>query len=264
MLALRSLLFNAIFYTFAVSLVILWTPTLLLPRRAAVKGIEIWATVTMRLLRIAGISVEIRGREHLPQGAALIASKHQSAWDTMAFHAVLDDPTFVMKRELFRIPFYGWHIRRAGMIGIDRTAGARGLRDMVAQARRYATEGRPIVIFPEGTRVAPGERLPYRPGVAALYAQLDLPCVPVALNSGLFWPRRKFVRRPGRMVLEFLPVLPPGLNRKEFAVKLETAIETASDRLLREAGGDACFDAATAAGKGGAGDRRPMQGNPSP
>jgi 1-acyl-sn-glycerol-3-phosphate acyltransferase len=259
--ALRSLLFNAIFYSFAVTLVILWTPTLLLPRRAAVKGIEIWATVTMRLLRIAGISVEIRGCEHLPRGPALIAAKHQSAWDTMAFHAVLHDPTFVMKRELFHIPFYGWHIRRAGMIGIDRKAGARGLRDMVAQARRYATEGRPIVIFPEGTRVAPGDRLPYRPGVAALYSQLDLPCVPVALNSGLFWPRRRFVRRPGRMVLEFLPALPPGLNRKDFIAKLEAAIETASDRLLDEADGRARPDFAGTAGIGTGGKRR-AQGSP--
>jgi len=147
---------------------------------------------------------------------------------------VLGDPAVVLKRELLLLPFYGWYAARAGSIAIDRRAGAGALRGMVAAARPIAAEGRPIVIFPEGTRTAPGERLPYQPGVAALYRALALPLVPAAVNSGLFWGRRSFVKRPGRIVLEFLEPLPPGWSRRRLMSELEKRIETATAALMRE------------------------------
>ena len=162
----------------------------------------------------------------------IIASKHQSAWDTIVYFVLFDDPAYVLKRELLAIPIIGWYLRRTGMIAIDRKGGAGALRRMVAEARAAADAKRPIVIFPEGTRTAPGAKRAYHPGVAALYGKLGLPVVPVALNSGLFWPRRGFVKRPGRIVLEFLPPIAPGMELEVFATALNEAIETASTELL--------------------------------
>ena len=161
--------------------------------------------------------------------------KHQSAWDTLIPYVVLSDPAAVVKRELLLLPFYGWYAARAGSIGIDRKAGATALRRMVAVARPIAAQGRSIIIFPEGTRVAPGVHLPYQPGVAALYQALALPLVTAAVNSGFFWGRRSFVKRPGRIVLEFLAPIPPGRSSREVMTDLEQRIETASAALLREA-----------------------------
>jgi len=160
--------------------------------------------------------------------------KHQSAWDALVLPVVLGDPAVVVKRELLLLPFYGWYAARAGSIAIDRKAGAGALRRMLAKAGPVAAAGRPIVIFPEGTRVAPGERRPYQPGVAALYQALSLPVVPAAVNSGLFWGRRSFVKRPGQIVLEFLEPIPPGRPRLQLMTELEQRIETATAALVRE------------------------------
>jgi 1-acyl-sn-glycerol-3-phosphate acyltransferase len=161
--------------------------------------------------------------------------KHQSAWDTLILPVVLGDPAVVIKRELLWLPFYGWYAARAGSIPIDRRGGAGTLRRMVAAAREAAAAARPIVIFPEGTRTAPGQRLTYQPGVAALYQSLGLPLVPAAVNSGLYWGRRSFVKRPGRIVLSFLEPIPPGLPRREVMRELESRIEEATAALEREA-----------------------------
>jgi len=163
--------------------------------------------------------------------------KHQSAWDALILPVVLGDPAVVIKRELLWLPFYGWYAARAGSITIDRRGGAGALRRMVAAARQAVAAARPIVIFPEGTRTAPGHRLTYQPGVAALYQALAVPLVPAAVNSGLYWGRRSFVKRPGRIVLEFLPPIPPGLPRQQVMRELETRIETATAALEREAVG---------------------------
>jgi 1-acyl-sn-glycerol-3-phosphate acyltransferase len=160
--------------------------------------------------------------------------KHQSTWDTLILPVVLDDPTIVLKRELLFVPFFGWYAARAGSIAIDRRAGAGALRRMLSKARRVAATGRPIVIFPEGTRVAPGEQRPYHPGVAALYQSQALPLVPAAVNSGLYWGRRSFIKRPGRIVLEFLDPIPPGWPRDRLMAELKRRIETASGALLGE------------------------------
>ncbi|MBN9528569.1 MAG: 1-acyl-sn-glycerol-3-phosphate acyltransferase [Alphaproteobacteria bacterium] len=236
MLLLRSALFNLAFYLWTAGMMILYLPAIVGPRIVIVRGMEMWSDGVMWLGRfVIGVKVEIRGTEHLPAGACLLAVKHQSAWDTVKAHHLGSDPAIVMKAELLWIPLYGWYSKKVGMIPVDRTAGAKALKGMLAAARAAAAAGRPIVIFPQGTRVAPGVSVPYQPGVAALYRDLGLPVVPVALNSGLFWPRRQFLRRPGTIVVEYLPPIPPGLDRRRFMAELETAIETATDRLVAEA-----------------------------
>jgi len=232
---LRALLFNIAFFGSTALLGILGLPLLLAPRRTVMGFGRFWARCVLALARaIVGLDGEIRGLEHLPKGACLIAMKHQSAWDTLILPVVLGDPAVVIKRELLWVPFYGWYAARAGSIAIDRRGGAGALRRMLADARGAANDGRAIVIFPEGTRTAPGQRLTYQPGVAALYQALALPLVPAAVNSGLYWGRRSFVKRPGRIVLSFLEPIPPGLPRREVIAELETRIETATAALEAE------------------------------
>lgn len=234
MLVLRSLLFNIAFWLWTVlatfaGLAVIWGP-----RRWTLAVGRLWGAGTMRLLAlICGLRYEVRGR--IPAAPAIVASKHQSAWDTLIFPVLLRDPAYVLKRELMAIPLLGLCFRRAGHIAVDRRKGGAALRGMVRDARRAVAEGRSIVIYPEGTRTAPGARRLYQPGALALYAQLKLPLAPVALNSGLFWGRRGFLKRPGRIVIEFLEPLPPGGERRTVMAELERRIETASDRLMREA-----------------------------
>jgi 1-acyl-sn-glycerol-3-phosphate acyltransferase len=231
----RSIAYNLTLYLTAIVIGIAATPALLMPRGAAVLVIRHLARISIWLLRvIAGTRYEVRGK--LPEGGVLIAAKHQSMWDTIAMPVILNDPAIVLKAELLWIPYYGWFSKKADMIGIDRGAGAKAVRHLIQQGTAALALGRPIVIFPEGTRAAPGVKLDYKPGVAALYRQLGVPCVPVAVNSGLFWPRRKFLRRPGTIVVEFLEPIPPGLDRETFMATLSERIETATGRLLAEAG----------------------------
>jgi 1-acyl-sn-glycerol-3-phosphate acyltransferase len=177
----------------------------------------------------------VRGREKLPQGACLVAAKHQSAWDTFALIPVFRDPAMVMKAELGLIPLYGWFSHKFQHIFVRRESGPRALRAMIRDARDRAAQGREIVIFPEGTRRPPGAPPDYKPGYIALYDGLGLPCVPLALNSGLFWPRRSFIRRPGTILVEILEPIPPALPRDEFFRAVTQQIEAASSRLLAEA-----------------------------
>jgi 1-acyl-sn-glycerol-3-phosphate acyltransferase len=233
---LRALLFNIAFFGVTALLGVLGLPLLLAPRAWVMRFGRFWAWSVLALLRaIVGLDGEIRGREHLPRGACLIAMKHQSAWDTLILPVVLGDPAVVLKRELLWLPLYGWYAARAGSIAIDRKGGARALRHMVAAARHAAAAGRPVVIFPEGTRTAPGRHLAYQPGVAALYQALRLPLVPAAVNSGLYWGRRSFVKRPGHIALAFLEPIPPGLSRAEIMRELESRIEAATAALESEA-----------------------------
>ncbi len=235
---LRSIAFNFAFFAVTAVLGVAALPILAAPRKWVMRFGRFWARCVLELLRlIVDLDGEIRGCEHLPAGPCLIAMKHQSAWDTLILPVILGDPAVVLKRELLFVPFYGWYASRAGSIAIDRKGGAGALRRMVADARRAAADNRPVVIFPEGTRTAPGARLAYQPGVAALYQALELPLVPAAVNSGLFWGRRAFLKRPGRITLEFLPPIMPGLPRRQLMAEIETRIETATAALAREAMG---------------------------
>jgi 1-acyl-sn-glycerol-3-phosphate acyltransferase len=238
MVAVRSALFNLAFFVFTAAGAILLSPALLLPRRVSVSAVRWWARQVLALLRvIAGVEVRVTGREHLPpEGPALIAAKHQSAFDTIIWLALLPHPAYVLKAELLLIPFYGWFCRRAGMIGVDRGAGASAMRSLLREADIAFADARQVVIFPQGTRVAarPGTAAthPYQPGITALYARSGLAVIPAATDSGRFWPRRSFLKQPGTITVAILPPLPPGMPRKGFETTLAEAIEAASDALL--------------------------------
>jgi len=229
MIWLRSALFMLWFAAVSALLSLLFWPVLLLPRGATVWLARTWARITFWGLKtFADIDFEVRGQ--LPQGAVLVAAKHMSMWDTLALYLVLDQPGIVLKRELLRMPFYGWFLWKAAAIPIDRGGKARALMKMADAARAVRAQGRPILIFPEGTRKKPGAPPDYKPGVAGLYSLLDAPCVPVALNSGVHWTG--FLKKPGTIVLEFLEPIPPGLKRGPFMTLLQQRIETATDRLF--------------------------------
>lgn len=235
MIALRSLVFNVLFYSWTAVLMIAFLPSLILPPALPRKAARFWARSNLALLRlVCGLGHEVRGEEHLPAGPCIIACKHQSAWDTLVFTVLIEAPSYVFKSELMQIPLFGWYARAAGCIPIDRGGGAAALRRLIDDAKTVLAEGRKIVIFPEGTRVAPGKRKAHHPGTAALYARLGVPVVPAAVNSGLYWGRRTFLKKPGRIVLEYLPPIPPGMPRKDFAAELERRIDAVSTRLLGE------------------------------
>jgi 1-acyl-sn-glycerol-3-phosphate acyltransferase len=229
---LRSLLFNIAFNLWTAVALILGWPVLLLPYPATYWFGRQWVRVSLWLLRhLVGLDHRVLGLEHARRGPAIYAVKHQSSWDTLVFALLLHHPAYVLKRELLFLPLFGLYLLSAGMIPVDRSGRATALKRMLAAARRRRDQGRDLLIFPEGTRVPPGAHQPYHPGIAALYSQLDLPVVPVALNSGLFWGRRSFNKKPGRITLEFLPAIPPGLPRRAFMAELETRLEGASRRL---------------------------------
>ncbi len=233
MTTVRSLIFTLWLYLSIPLFAVLLSPALLMPHRAAMGVIKLWARFVLFGLRwIAGVKVEVRGLEHRPNGPALIAAKHQGMLDVIAPFAFLDDACFVMKKELMPLPFFGWFAWKTKMIAVDRAAHAKALKDMVRQTHARLAEGRQILIFPEGTRTAPGAPADYKPGVAAIYRDVDAPCWPVATNSGVHWPAHGFKRYPGTVVFEFLPPIPSGLKRAEFMKQLESRIEDASTALL--------------------------------
>lgn len=235
MIAFRSFVFNIVFYVNTVLFLVVGSPFYLTPRKWSIRALQAWGRASLWWLElICGTRYEVRGAENIPQGAVLVASKHQSAWDTFAILTLFDDPAMVLKRELVFIPLFGWFIPKFRMIPIERSSGTAALKAMVARAREAAAMGRQIVIFPEGTRRPPDAPPDYKAGAAALYLQLGLKCLPIALNSGLYWPRRRFLRYPGTIVVEILPLIEAGLKRRDFSQRLEEAIEAATARLVEE------------------------------
>jgi 1-acyl-sn-glycerol-3-phosphate acyltransferase len=245
-LLIRSLLFNALFYANLIIQMVVALPTFFLPRRALLVFVRSYARTSLWLLRVVcGITVEWRGIEKIPRGACIIACKHQSAWETFALYAVLRDPAYILKRELMWIPLFGWYTWKAGLIAVNREAGLAALSRMSARARQELARVRQVVIFPEGTRRPPGAEPVYKPGIAYLYSKADVACVPLALNSGLFWPRRSLRRVPGTILVEALEPIAPGLDRRIFAARLESVLEEATARLVAEGRRDiATHDAA--------------------
>lgn len=236
MILLRSLAFQAAFFGWSSLLAIYSVIPMALGRQRAVVAVgQLWSRSTDFLLKhVAGIECVIEGREHIPEGPALIAAKHQSLWDTAIVLALFDMPAIVMKQELRRVPLYGWLTRAQEMIAVDREGGGKALKQMLKEARVAAARGRKLVIFPQGTRTLPGEAAPYQTGVAALYRDLKIPCVPAAVNSGFFWPKHGIRRPPGRLVLRFLPAIPPGLDREVFMQELESRIEAETAKIDAE------------------------------
>lgn len=249
MLILRSLLFNLAFYgwTFICCFGLLWM--LLLPRRGMIEVVKWYMRTLFWLERtIIGLDYEVKGLEHLPrEGCYLVGAKHQSMWETMKIHLILGDPAIILKRELLFLPIWGWYAAKARMIAVHRGKRGSAIASMVAGARQVCAEGRPIVIFPQGTRTAPGAWRPYKIGIGILYEELGVPIVPMALNSGMFWGRRTFIRRPGTITVEILPPIPPGLTKEAALARLEEVLEPATDRLVTAVGGPVTVRAETVA-----------------
>lgn len=235
LLVLRSLAFNIAFFSWAFISAILFTPLFIISTKAAQKVGGPWADVSMFLARIfCGIKFEIRGREHIQTIPVIYASKHQSAWDTMIFLYIFPRVAYVLKKELLRLPFWGWYLWRMKMIAIDRKAGASSVKQLMRDGKAALADGRSIIIFPEGTRTKPNAPPNYQVGITAMYSALNVPVVPVALNSGIYWGKNAFFKTAGTIIIEFLPPIPAGLPKKEFAQRLEHDIESASNKLITE------------------------------
>jgi 1-acyl-sn-glycerol-3-phosphate acyltransferase len=233
MILARSIIFNLVLISWVILMSTVTCSLLPFPRRAMQGVMYAWTTVPRVALKwIVGLDFQVLGQENKPSGAALIACKHQSVWETFVFHLLYRDAVYIVKKELLSIPFWGWCSRKCGSIPVDRSGGGQALKEMVRKSRAALAEGRQVIIFPEGTRTVPGQLQPYNPGVAALYAMTEAPLVPVALNSGLFWGRRGFLKYPGVITIEFLPPMPPDLNRRAFLAELEKRIETATEHLV--------------------------------
>jgi 1-acyl-sn-glycerol-3-phosphate acyltransferase len=238
MLFLRSLVFQIVFFINVFTLMVIWLPGLLLHRKHSLELGRAWGRTSLWWLdKICNVKIEWRGLENIPPGGGpmIVASKHQSVWDTFVLPIKFPDFSYILKRELVWLPFFGWHLLSAEQIGINRAKGGKLLPQLVEKARHIFSQGRQLFIFPEGTRRAAGAPPAYKFGIAHLYAQTNVPVLPVALNAGLFWPRRSFLIYPGTAVIEFLPMIPPGLPPRQFYEKLQVEIETASDRLIAEA-----------------------------
>jgi 1-acyl-sn-glycerol-3-phosphate acyltransferase len=231
----RSIAFNVLFYLNLFAHCIAAIPTLVMPRRALLGLVRFWARSNIWLLRVVcDIEVEYRGLAKIPPGALLVASKHQSLWETFALIPLFADPAFILKRELLWIPFFGWYAWKAGMIPVHRGKRSQALAALSVTASKELVHDRQIIIFPEGTRRAPGAEPSYKYGVVHLYAETGVACLPIALNSGLYWPRRSFRRLPGTVIVEVLDPIAPGLDKQEFSDRLRQTIETATGRLVAE------------------------------
>lgn len=225
----RSTLFNLLFYGMTALMVIVGLPLLLLPRKVMMRYASLWAMVLKWLLIIPGISHRISGPR--PEGQVIYAAKHQSAWETILLYHEFGHPAPVLKKELTFLPLLGFYFLRMASVPIDRSAGSKALRLLMESASRIAHQGHSILIFPQGTRVAPGKTHPYHAGTFAVYQATGLPVVPVALNAGLFWPRSSFMKYPGVIDVELGEVIPPGLDRRTFMKLLEERIENATAAL---------------------------------
>ena len=247
----RSLLFDASFYLVSIFLMVIFLPLMLLPQKAIFWAGRVWVKTVMKLLEwTVGLSWRVEGIENLPPeainkqspenscqkggfclGGYIIACKHESAWETLIFHILVNAPAFALKQELMWVPLINLYFWRMGMLAIDRGRGASSLKNLIERSRHIITANRPLVIFPEGNRSIPGKQGDYKTGVAALYRALEVPVIPVALNSGTFWGRRSLVKRPGEITIKFLPPIQPGLPKSDLMAKLADTIDTACDRL---------------------------------
>ena len=233
---IRPLIFTVLFYGWTAFIGLAAIPLLACQTKTIMGVGRFWVKGSFLILKfIIGIEYHERGKNFLEDGPVIIAMKHQSAWDTLAINLMTKNAAIILKKELLLIPIFGWYLKRANHIAVDRNGGAFALKEMLKQARKQLTAGRTVVIYPQGTRTLPGRKKAYHHGVAALYLSLNQTVVPVALNSGLFWPRRSLKMNSGKIIIEYLKPIPPGLNRKEFMHELEKSIETATISLQNEA-----------------------------
>jgi 1-acyl-sn-glycerol-3-phosphate acyltransferase len=235
---IRAILFMAALYISLIAFMLAGLVVFILPRRAMTVLAHLWSHYFLWLCRVlAGIKVEFRGIKHIPKGPLIVAVKHQSIWETFMLLGLFDDPCFILKRELTFIPFFGWFIYKMRNVPINRKDGSRALIKLTRAAEReiHADGGRQILVFPEGTRRPPGAPPVYKFGVAKLYEGLHVPCLPIGLNSGFFWPRRSLNLKRGTILVDIMPPIAPGLERNLFFAQLQECIESSSNRLLEEA-----------------------------
>ena len=233
---IRSGIFNFLFFGWTTfMLAFLWIAMPFSPATFR-RAISLWPKGCFALLKIISVTFEMRGLENLPKKPVVFAVKHQSVWETIFFLWQHRDNAYIMKSELTRIPFWGWYMTKSSHVLVDRTGGAKSMRELIRKTKEIMDNSRSIAIFPEGTRMPSGSIGTFHPGVAAIYTQLDTTIVPVAVNSGLFWPRRKFLKNPGKIIIEFLPPIEPGMGRKEFMAELQSRIKAATEKLEKEAG----------------------------
>lgn len=231
-LVIRSTVFHIAFLSWTFVCAVLMLPTLLLPRRMAIVVFRAFFKSYIPLERyILGLDYEVRGFENLPQGPCILACMHQSAYETLKLHPIFGDVAIVLKRELMWIPLWGWYQAKSGVIPLDRGAGGVAMRSLLDGAAKPLAEGRHIAIFPQGTRLPPGDKKPYKQGIAFLYEKYDVPVVPIALNSGRFWPKHAFLIKPGKVVFDILPPLPAGLERQQVVPLLQSRLDEACQRL---------------------------------
>lgn len=240
MIFIRSLLFNIFFYGFTALICLLLVPVLLFPRNAVLAVTRFYLnTVALLEKYILGLTYEVRGQDYLPDhGSFIVASKHQSAYETLKLHHLFGDPTIVAKRELIKIPIFGIFMRKLDVIAINRGNKEESVTAIIEGAKRMCKNDRPIVIFPQGTRVGVNETIkdkPYKGGIVKMYAHVNLPIIPLALNSGLFWGRNSFIKKPGKVIFEFLAPIEPGLPDKKVIKALEDRLEERSNALMQEA-----------------------------
>ncbi len=241
MVWLRSIAFNGAFYGWTLLCSLLFLPILILPRVFVLRATKIWTFGVFWICEhILKLHIKIIGKKKLSITPVILAIKHQSAWETISFHYFLPDPSIVLKQELLRIPFFGWYLKKLGMIPLSRSKrkGVQDLKNLLKNAEQSVAQGQPILIFPEGTRSKPGQNGTYHSGVASLYLHLKIPVIPIAHNAGLFWPRRGFLKYPGQITLEILDPIEPGLSRQEFMSILENKIESKTNELVREGRSD--------------------------
>ena len=235
MLAIRSALFNILFIGWTIFLLSTLWLLMPIPKQKFRKAVALWPHGSFPLMRyLLGLTFEQRGLENIPNEPVIYASKHQSAWDTMYFLWHHKDNAYVMKGELNRIPFWKWYMDKCQHVVVDRRGGTSAMREMISNTKSILADKRSVIIFPEGTRVAPGETRRYHPGIAALYSQTKATVIPVALNSGYFWGRRHFIKKPGVLTIQFLPPIPKNMERKAFMKELEIRIESATRKLEKE------------------------------
>lgn len=234
LIIIRSVLFTFIFFSYSLLLCILFLPTLLMSRNCAGFVPWLWSTINPYLLRLCGIKLRIKGLENLPKkNGYIIASNHQSALETTLFHALVPHTVYVLKKQLLWLPVTGWYFLKTGCIPIDRKGGSKTMRQLFHATKKRLDQGCNVVIFPEGTRIAPDQHVPYSPGIALMYEQCQVPVVPVALNSGYCWKKNKTIKTPGIVTVEFLKPIEPGLPRREFLKQLQDTIEQAREKLPR-------------------------------
>lgn len=234
MIALRSVLFNIAFYANLILRMIVLSPIyFLLPRKKAFFVPKDWARSNHWLMeKIVGTTFTVEGLENIPEGGYILAPKHQSFWDTYALLPWLDDPVYILKRELMWIPVFGWYVAKQRMIPVNRGAKGKVMAQVIERTKMEMANGRQLIIYPEGTRRPPGAPPEYKYGIARLYRDINVPVVPVAMHPGLFWPRRKFLRFPGHFTVRILPPIEPGLDPDVMHETLMQRLEAASDELL--------------------------------